>query len=380
MARAGVLGCGALPVMGGIASFIGFNQVSFWFRNALSDHHNDWQWRNFNDYFAHGNAAHSSSVTKKLCPSTVYAKTPVRFMSTHIIPESLQKFEISGCVTLVSGNGGLAKINITTGQSTAEIYLHGAHITGFQKNGEPPLLFMSRLGQFATATPIRGGVPICFPWFGGREDDVAHGFARITEWNLAKTSVTADGAVTLNFRLPTPPDRAAWKSLRAEFIVMVSDKLVVELITTNDSADKAVEIENCLHTYFHVGDINQVSIVGLQNMPFDDFAAGAGGARKVENDLMLHITKETNRVYPNTPGDVEIHDKKFRRKIRIEKSGSADTVVWNPWTTQFMSDFDPVEHNRMVCVESGNVKQNKITLAPGKTSTLRVELSSAPLQ
>jgi D-hexose-6-phosphate mutarotase len=301
-------------------------------------------------------------------------------MPAHAIPKSLRKFEISQRVTFASGNGGLTKINVTTDQSAAEIYLHGAHITGFQKNGEPPLLFMSRLSQFTPAKPIRGGVPICFPWFGQRKDDVAHGFARVTEWNLTKTSATADGAVTLNFRLPTSPDRAAWRLLRAEFIVTISDKLTMELIVSNDSADEAVEIENCLHTYFHVGDINQVSIAGLQNAPFDDFTAGAGGVRKAENDSILRITKEINRIYPNTTGTVEIHDENFCRIIRIEKSGSADTVVWNPWTTQLMSDFDPAEHSRMVCVESGNVKRNKISLAPEKASTLCVELSSAPLQ
>jgi D-hexose-6-phosphate mutarotase len=301
-------------------------------------------------------------------------------MSAHVIPESLRKFEIPERVTFARGNGGLAKINITTSRSTAEIYLHGAHVTGFQKNGEPPLLFMSRLSQFATAIPIRGGVPICFPWFGPREGDVMHGFARITEWDLTKTSAMEDGAVTLNFRLPTTPDRAAWRFLRAEFIVTVSDKLAMELIVANDSADKAIEIENCLHTYFHVGDINRVSLAGPQDAPFDDFAAGAGGTRKSENDSMLRITKETNRIYHDTPGPMEIIDKKFLRIIRIGKSGSADTVVWNPWTTQIMSDFDPAEYSRMVCVESGNVKQGKLSLAPGKASTLRVELSSAPLQ
>ena len=301
-------------------------------------------------------------------------------MPAHVIPESLRKFEISKRVTFASDNGGLTKINITTGRSSAEIYLHGAHITGFQKNGEPPLLFMSRLSRFDPAKPIRGGVPICFPWFGQRKDDVAHGFARVTEWNLTKTSATAGGSVTLNFCLPTPPDRIAWRQLRAEFTVTVADTLTMELTVANDSAGGAVEIENCLHSYFHVGDITHVSIAGLQDAPFDDFAAGAGGARKVENDSMLRITKEINRVYPDTPGLVEIHDAKFRRIIRIKKSGSADTVVWNPWTTQLMSDFDPAEHKNMVCVESGNVKQNKISLAPGKTSILRVELSSVPLQ
>ena len=300
-------------------------------------------------------------------------------MSDHILPESLRKFEISKHIAFVSGQGGLPKINIASKHGTAEIYLHGAHVTGFQKNGEPPLLFMSRLSEFTPGKPIRGGVPICFPWFGQREGDVAHGFARVTEWDLTKTSTTTDGAVTLNFRLPMTPDRAAWRPLRAEFIVTVSDKLTMELMVANDSADGAIEIENCLHTYFHVGDINQISITGLRGAPFDDFAAGVGGTRKVENDSVLRIMRETNRVYHDATGPVEIHDKKFRRIIRIKKSGSADTVVWNPWTTQLMSDFDPAEHGRMVCVESGNVKQNKISLAPGKASTLRVELSSAPL-
>ena len=301
-------------------------------------------------------------------------------MSATILPESLRKFEISERVAFARGNGGLAKINVVGRHGTAEVYLHGAHITGFQKNGEPPLLFVSRLSQFTSAKPIRGGVPICFPWFGQRKDDVAHGFARIMEWNLTKTSVTADGAVTLNLRLPPPPDRVAWGLLRAEFIVTISDKLTMKLMVANDSADRAIEIENCLHTYFHVGDITRVSITGLRGAPFDDFASGSGGMRKVETDSMLRITKEINRVYPDTPGPVEIHDAKFRRIIRIKKSGSADTVVWNPWKTQLMSDFDPAEHKNMVCVESGNVKQNKISLAPGKTSILRVELSSAPLQ
>jgi D-hexose-6-phosphate mutarotase len=301
-------------------------------------------------------------------------------MPTQVLPESLRKFEIPERVTFARGNGGLVKINVVGRHGTAEMYLHGAHVTGFQKKGEPPLLFMSRLSQFAPAKPIRGGVPICFPWFGPREGDEAHGFARITEWNLTKTSATADGAVTLNFRLPTTPDRAAWRLLRAEFIVTVSDQLTMELMVANDSADGAIEIENCLHTYFHVSDINRVSIAGLQGTPFNDFAAGAGGARKLENDSVLRITKETNRVYPNTTGTVEIRDENLKRAIRVEKFNSNSTVVWNPWTTQKLpDDFDPAEHKIMVCVESGNVKQNRLSLSPGKTASLKVILSSQPL-
>jgi D-hexose-6-phosphate mutarotase len=291
----------------------------------------------------------------------------------------LRKFEIPGRVTLARGNGGLPKINIATGRSTAEIYLHGAHVTGFRKNGEPPLLFLSRRGEFVPGRPIRGGVPVCFPWFGRREGDLAHGFARITDWEPVKTSDAADGAVTLHFHLPETPGRAAWNNLRTEFTVTVSDKLTMELTATNESA-AAMDIENCLHTYFHVGDINRISITGLQGAPFDDFAAGAAGTRGVEDDSALRITRETNRVHPGSTGTVEIHDAQLKRTIRVEKSNSSSTVVWNPWTTQKLpDDFDPAEHRQMVCVESGNVKRNKLSLPPGKSTSLKVVLSSRPL-
>jgi glucose-6-phosphate 1-epimerase len=291
----------------------------------------------------------------------------------------MKQHEIPGRVAIVAGNGGLTKIVVTTKTSTAEIYLHGAHVTGFQKNGEPPLIFMSAKSYFAPGKPIRGGVPVILPWFGNRDGEPSHGFARSTEWQLVKASATPDGKVTLNFALPQIPRRDAWKNLRTEFIVTVSDTLTMELISTNESCDKTIEFENCLHTYFHVSDISQVWITGLYR-PFDDFAADAAGARKEEKDP-LHITKETNRVYPDTLSTVGIHDIKFNRTIRVRKINAKSTIVWNPWTTQKLpDDFDPTEHKHMVCVESGNVKQNKISLAPGKISALKVVLTSMPLR
>ncbi|MEI9960961.1 MAG: hypothetical protein WDM76_07445 [Limisphaerales bacterium] len=139
-----------------------------------------------------------------------------------------------------------------------------------------------------------------------------------------------------------------------------------------------MEIENCLHTYFHVGDIGRVTICGLKGAHFLDKTDK--GAEKLGTHEALPIVAETNRVYHDTPGTMEITDEKYRRTIRVEKSGSRDTVVWNPWTTQLMSDFDPAEHKQMVCVESGNVGRNKISLAPGKNALLKVTLSSAPLK
>ena len=290
-------------------------------------------------------------------------------------------FEIPGSVAIVLGNNGLPKVVVTSKHSTAEIYLHGAHVTHFQKNSEPPVIFMSAKSYFAPGKPIRGGVPICFPWFGNRDGEPSHGFARITEWQLVKTSVAPDGKVTVQFALPQIPGRAAWKNLRTEFVVTVGETLTMELIAANDGCDELLEIENCLHTYFHVGDIGAVYLTGLRDTPFNDFAAGDNGTCKLEHDEVLRITKETNRVYPDNVATVEIHDDYLQRKIRVEKFNSQSTVVWNPWTTQKLpDDFDPAEHKNMVCVESGNVKQNKISLAPGKSSTLKVVLSSAPLK
>jgi glucose-6-phosphate 1-epimerase len=301
-------------------------------------------------------------------------------MAISPISNSLRKCEISGRVAVASGNGGLPKVVVTTKSSTAEVYLHGAHVTHFQKNGEPPLLFISAKSHFAAGQPIRGGVPVCFPWFGNREGEPSHGFARIVEWQLVKTDVAPDGTVTLQLTLPGIAGRSAWNSLRTDFIVTVADTLTMELIAKNNSS-AAMEIENCLHTYFHVGDISAVSLTGLQGAPFDDFASGANGARRPASDTPLCITQETNRVYPNHVGVVEIRDEKSRRTIRVEKFNSQSTVVWNPWTTQKLpDDFDPAEHRRMVCVESGNVKQNKISLAPGGTADLKVVLSSTPLK
>lgn len=278
---------------------------------------------------------------------------------------------------MTTGHGNLPMLKIHTPWSSAEIYLHGAHITHFQKNGEPPLLFLSRKSRFAAGEAIRGGVPICFPWFGPHDGGPAHGLARISQWDLANAAAAPDGHVTVRLQLPQhllPPE---WSVLKTELVVTVADTLTMELVATNQATDKTLEIENCLHTYFHVGDIAQASISGLEALPFNDFASGANGAERPAENSILHITKETNRVYPNHTSAVEIRDENLNRIIHVEKFGSHSTVVWNPWTTQKLpGDFDPAEHKNMVCVESGNVKQNKMFLEPGQSSALKVALSS----
>jgi glucose-6-phosphate 1-epimerase len=303
-----------------------------------------------------------------------------RCMGTNDIPEQLRRFEIPGRVTLQEGNGELTKIGVVTDWSTAEIYLHGAQVTGFQKRDEPPLLFLSQCSRFDRGQPIRGGVPLIFPWFGAREGEPSHGFARLTEWTLHESVALPEGGVTLRFSLPEIAESAFWSSFMANYIVTVTDCLTLELMVTNTTPEQEFTFENCLHTYFEVGDIGGVSITGLKGAAYLDQVDNF--AQKTEAAEAIRITSEVDRIYLDTTSVVEIHDARRARKVRIEKSGSASTVVWNPWIAkgQQMPDFGNDEYKRMVCVESGNVARNRLALPSGKSTALRVKLSSAPLK
>jgi glucose-6-phosphate 1-epimerase len=287
--------------------------------------------------------------------------------------EDLRKHEIPERVTVVKGGGDLPKIKVKTGWSVAEIYLLGAHVTGFQKNGEPPLLFMSQASQFTLGKAIRGGVPIIFPWFGAREGFPSHGFARVTEWEWEGSSAAPDGSVTLRFRLPTAANSP---SENVTFAVTVSDQLTMELTVANLSPTENLSFENCLHSYFAIGDIAEVEITGLTGTTYIDKVDKF--TTKLESGAAVRISSETDRVYLDTAGPVEIHDRRLRRNIRVEKISSASTVVWNPWVAKAkeMSDLGDDEYKQMVCVEAGNVAQNKVNLAPGKSSSLKVILST----
>ena len=275
-----------------------------------------------------------------------------------------QKMETGtpGKVTFLDGRGELPMLEVSTAWSTAEIYLQGAHVTHFKKKNEQPLLFLSQCSRFAEGQPIRGGIPVVFPWFGPREGLSQHGFARLKEWELKEFAPAPDGSVSVRFRLPDCPEASAFPSCTVEYVVTVSDALQLELAVTNNSKTDEFVFENCLHSYFEVGNI--------QNF-----------ARKTETGDAIRISSEVDRVYLDTISPIEIHDPVLGRKIRIQKQSSLSTVVWNPWIAkaQQMPDFGNEEYERMICVESGNVSSNQIRLPPGETSRLNVRLSTGAM-
>jgi len=290
------------------------------------------------------------------------------------------KPEALGRVTFLDGQGELPMLEISTQWSTAEIYLLGAHVTQFKKQDEAPLLFVSQCSRFAEGQPIRGGIPVVFPWFGSREGLGQHGFVRTKPWDLKEFAPAADGSVSVRLRLPDCPEAAAFPPFTADYLVTVNQSLTLQLIVSNQSKDAEFTFENCLHTYFGVGDVTAIAIGGLKGRTYLDKVASF--QEKTETSDAIRIASEVDRIYQNATGTVEIVDPRLGRRIRVEKQGSASTVVWNPWITKSrqMPDFGDEEYERMICVESGNVASNSIRLPPGGSRTLTVKLSSETLK
>src|SRR5690349_9225860 len=240
----------------------------------------------------------------------------------------MEKIQTPGRVMFLDGQGELPMIGISTMWSSAEVYLQGAHLTNFRKHGEAPLTFMSQCSCFTPGQPIRGGIPVVFPWFGMREGMGNHGFARVKAWELKEFAPAPDGSVSVRFRLPDCPE-ASYPPFTADYVVTVSEALTLQLIVTNQAAEDSLTFENCFHTYFAVSDITAISISGLKGTSYLDKVANF--AQRMEADDAIRISSEVDRIYLNTAGPIEINDPRLSRKIRIEKQGSNSTVVWNPW-------------------------------------------------
>ncbi len=286
-------------------------------------------------------------------------------------------------VRLEQPAGTLPYLQVRSAAAQARIYLHGAHLAHWQPAGQAPVLWMSRSSWFAPDKPLRGGVPVCFPWFGPKADAPAapvHGFARVLPWELAQAQVDAQGRVLLTLELRTSPaTRAHWPhDFKARMQFTIGQALDMAL-TVENSATADLSFEQALHTYFAVGDVHQVSVTGLAGATYVDKTDHF--QRKVQEDAPIRIAAETDRLYLNTAATVTLTDPGLKRSISVSKTGSHSTVVWNPWVakSKAMPDFGDDEWPGMICVETVNAADNRVTLAPGRAHTMSALLSTAPL-
>jgi glucose-6-phosphate 1-epimerase len=277
-------------------------------------------------------------------------------------------------VRIDPGRGGLQRVLVETDLAEAEIYLHGAHVTRFQPRGQKPVLFMSEKSLFEAGKAIRGGVPICFPWFGAREDGrpgPAHGFARLVEWELIGAEEVGDGNIVVSLRLvSSEATRKEWAGeFEAQHRVRVGAQLGLDLMVRN-TGKQPMRIEEALHAYLAVSDVRKVSIEGLAGVMYSD-RVGTPHTEK-EGAAPIRITAETDRIYLNTQSKCVVHDPDWQRRLLVEKTNSNTTVVWNPWIAKAkaLTDFGDDEWTSMLCIETCNVREFGVTLAPGESHTM----------
>ena len=273
---------------------------------------------------------------------------------------------------------GLPAVRVRTDAATGLVYLQGAHVADWQPAGQGPVIWMSENAVYARGKALRGGIPICFPWFGAHaehKDYPAHGFARTREFSYQGARRTAAGASQLQFALENDDQTAKVfpYAFRAQLRVSFGDKLGVEL-TVSNLDQRAFSFEEALHSYFCVADVTQVRVRGLQGASYADKVRDM--ARFSESASELRLSAETDRVYDST-ATCTIVDLKAGRSLQIEKQSSGATVVWNPWAEKAaqMSDLGADAWPRMLCVESANVGSSRRELAPGQSHTLRVVVS-----
>ncbi|GAB4514258.1 MAG: D-hexose-6-phosphate mutarotase [Sulfuricaulis sp.] len=287
------------------------------------------------------------------------------------------RFGLSGQIIFKEIPDGLTVMEVVNIHGSATIALQGGHVMRWQPKSEvEPVVWLSRAAKFAPGKSIRGGVPVCWPWFGPHADPKlpAHGFARTVPWEVIATRKLDGGSTEIALTLvETDQARAMWPyRTKLSIVITVGPRLKI-VLTTDNPGNKDVVIGEALHTYFQIGDIADIRITGLEGCDYLDKVGGGSVQRRQEGPVVF--SAETDRIYLNTEAECVIEDARLKRRIHVTKSGSRSTVVWNPWTEKAnkMGDFGPDGWRGMVCVESVNAAENVVTVRAGSCHTLAVE-------
>lgn len=292
--------------------------------------------------------------------------------------EEAGRHGVPGAVEVIAGSGGLPCVRLTTGGAEAVVYLLGATVTHYQPRGHAPVLFVSRASRFLPGAPIRGGVPIVFPWFAQHAtaaEAPMHGFARTAPWRLGAAARDSAGVVEATFEL-TQADatHAAWPHpYRLRYRVRLGQTLEMAL-TVENAGTQPVAFEEALHTYLAVSDVREAAVAGLAGTTFVDKTDAM--RRKTQGPEPVRIAAETDRVYLGTESACTMSDAAADRRVVVEKEGSRTTVIWNPWIekARAVPDLGDEEWRRMLCIETANTLDDRVSLSPGSHHTMRATL------
>ncbi len=288
-----------------------------------------------------------------------------------------RRFGLKQALQFTLGKGGLPVAEVLTPLGNGCIALQGAQVLDWQPVGQLPVIWVSKAAQYAAGKAVRGGVPVCWPWFGAREGLPAHGFARTCMWQVRGTSQRVSGEVVLRLGLTdNVTTRALWDfAFDLELAVTMGTSLSL-VLTTRNTGHQAFTLTQALHTYFCVNDITQTQIQGLDNCNYLDKVQNF--ARHQQTGAVT-FTDETDRVYIDTTSDCLIDDRAAQRRVRVAKSGSTSTVVWNPWSERerALADMTAGAYKTMVCVETCNTGPDQISLLPAGLHSLGAIISVA---
>lgn len=286
--------------------------------------------------------------------------------------------------TVIEGPGGLPMIDVDNAHATARISLYGGQVLAYRpRDTAADLLFVSEQAFYQPGKAVRGGVPVCWPWFGpdpqgqGRP---AHGLARTRLWALRQTAALPGGETRLVLGLHDTADtRALWPHAFDLSLAITVGRTLRLALTTRNTDTTPLTITQALHSYFAVGDIAKTRVQGLDGCAYTDKAAGAGCAVRTQRGDAT-VSAEVDRVYSGVPAQLSIVDGALERRVRITSEGSHTAVVWNPWAAiaAGMADLQDDGYRRFICVETANAGAEVITLAPGSTHTLVAQIAAGP--
>jgi len=300
-------------------------------------------------------------------------------MPSPTIDELNRRFAISGTASITAGNQGLPRVSVLTPAAAAEIYLHGAQLTSWRPVGAEDVIFLSQHSQWEAGRAIRGGIPVCFPWFRNKADDPkapAHGFVRTKAWQLDSVEMQGDAVLVSLSTASDEATRAWWPhDFHLTHRLTIGEELAQELVVSN-TGNTSLRFEEALHTYYRVGGADAVRVQGLDGV---DYLDNTDGNRKKQQEGDVVFGRQTDSAYIDTTHAVEIYDPLLRRRIRLTKQNSRTTVVWNPWSTgaQTLKDLGGDEWRTMACVEASNIRDFAVDLLPGQLHTMTTIINVA---
>ncbi|PJI46872.1 MAG: D-hexose-6-phosphate mutarotase [Pseudomonas sp.] len=279
---------------------------------------------------------------------------------------------------------------IHTAHGEALIAQQGAQLLSYQPHEQPPLVWLSETAEYRHGQSVRGGVPVCWPWFGNLDlnpvdirtayqgdKPPAHGLVRALDWQLDDIADEL-GQLSVHFSYDASQGLPGWAhSARLELVMRFGEHLTLEM-TTHNLGDKPLPLTQALHTYFAVSDCRQVSIEGLQGNRYLD--AMENWEERQQHGL-VRFTGETDRVYLDVEKPLVIHDPQWQRGIHVKASGSRSAVVWNPWIDKAarLSQMPDDAWTDMLCIETARVMDDALSVAPGSSETMSMEIWGEPL-